>query len=345
MKYSNTYQNDLQLIEETVANIKDIYNSKIFISGANGMIGSAIIDFLMSLNKNEAANIKIYAGVRTKNKFDKRFSIYKKCNNLYYLNYNTDKVLNYKIKFDYIIHAASPSSPSNYKNKPVETMKANFCGLLHLFEYSRKNGIRRLLYISSSEVYGTGNDEEKKESDSYYIDILKYRSCYPSSKRAAETLCSAYYKEYNLDSVIVRPGHIYGPTMTEYDDRAASQFIRDVCNDKDIIMKSKGEQKRSYCYVLDCVSAIMTVLINGKSCEAYNIADKKSNISIYEFAEYVAKSAKKKIIIKAANKEEKEYNPMKNSVLDSKKLRNLKWHSLFNISKGIKHTLIELNEN
>ncbi|MFQ7094394.1 MAG: NAD-dependent epimerase/dehydratase family protein [Ruminococcus sp.] len=75
---------------------------------------------------------------------------------------------------------------------------------------SRKNKSNRVVYISSSEVYGSKlKDQPYQESDYGYVDLLNPRSCYPSSKRASETLCSAYASEYGLDTVVVRPGHIY----------------------------------------------------------------------------------------------------------------------------------------
>lgn len=117
---------------------------------------------------------------------------------------------------------------------------------------------KRLLYVSSSEVYGnkTGN-QPYKEKDYGYVDILNQRACYPSAKRAAETLCTAYGQEYGLDTVIVRPGHIYGPTITETDSRASAQFTQNAIEGEDIVMKSAGMQMRSYCYVLDCAYPIL----------------------------------------------------------------------------------------
>ena len=131
-------------------------------------------------------------------------------------------------------------------------MLANFMGLDCLLKSAVKNKSNRVVYISSSEVYGSKlKDQPYQESDYGYVDLLNPRSCYPSSKRASETLCSAYTSEYGLDTVVVRPGHIYGPTITDTDDRASAQFTRCAVEGKDIVMKSAGTQLRSYCYVLD----------------------------------------------------------------------------------------------
>lgn len=119
------------------------------------------------------------------------------------------------------------------------------------------------------------------------MDILNQRASYPSAKRASETLCIAYGIEYGVDTVIVRPGHIYGPSITESDSRASAQFTRNVVAGKDIVMKSAGTQVRSYCYTLDCASAVLTVLLNGQTGNAYNISNKNSICTISDIAQFL----------------------------------------------------------
>ena len=205
----------------------------------------------------------------------------------------------------------------------------------------KTHNCRRILYISSSEVYGNKKDNEPYLEDEYgYVDILDSRSCYPSSKRASETLCAAYSKEYGVDYTIARPGHVYGPTMTANDNRASSQFPRDVLAGKDIIMKSSGAQLRSYCYVLDCASAILTILLAGKNGEAYNISNKDSVVSIREMAESFAKNAGQKIVFENPSDIEKmAFNKMNNSSLNASKLESLGWKANFNLEQGVIATL------
>ena len=173
-----------------------------------------------------------------------------------------------------------------------------------------------------------------------FVDILNPRACYPSSKRAAETLCAAYKKEYGVDVVIIRPGHVYGPTMTDTDNRASSQFPRDVKAGKNIIMKSAGTQLRSYCYVLDCATAILTVLLNGESGEAYNVSNKNSVVTIREMAEAFAEVGGKKLIFEEATKAESaSFNLMQNSSLTSEKIEALGWSAQFDMLSGARRTL------
>ena len=127
----------------------------------------------------------------------------------------------------------------------------------------------RVLYVSSGEVYGFNTGVESFTEDYCGpLSLLTPRACYPSGKRAAETLCACYYAQYNVEAVIARPCHVYGPTMTKADSRAVAQFIRNALNHEDIVMKSRGTQVRSMCYVADCAAALLTVLLKGEPSQA-----------------------------------------------------------------------------
>ena len=139
---------------------------------------------------------------------------------------------------------------------------------------------------------------------------------------------------------MVRLGHVYGPTATRSDTRASSQFFYDVIDGHDIVMKSAGSQIRSYCYVVDCVSAIITVLINGESGKAYNISNPASVVTIRKLAEQIARSSGKKVVFANPSDEEKKgYNLMDNSSLDSRLLEDLGWQGLFDLKTGVEHTI------
>ena len=223
----------------------------------------------------------------------------------------------------------------------METMLSNLLGLKCLLDMAVKARAKRLLYISSSEVYGRNENNQPYSEDNYgYVDILNPRAAYPSSKRAAETLCAAYGAEYGVDTVIVRPGHIYGPTITDSDDRASAQFTRAAARGEPIVMKSAGTQLRSYCHTLDCASAILTVLLMGEKGQAYNISNQNSIASIRDVAETLAREAGTSIVfIDPTDAEKKGYNLMENSVLVSEKVEKLGWRGMFNLERGIEETL------
>lgn len=128
-------------------------------------------------------------------------------------------------------------------------------------------------------------------------------------------------------SVIARPCHVYGPEFTESDNRVYAQFIRNVLQGEDVVMKSTGEQFRSWCYVVDCVSGLLHVLLKGENGEVYNIADEDSNITIRQLAELIAGLVGRKVIMKCPDDfEKKGYNMVSKSVFATKKLEALGWN-------------------
>lgn len=343
MRYTEVYKNDL-MTSAKQKHIENLKNKNVLITGAGGLICSALVDQLMMLNRKYQYNIGVYAAGRTKKKIEERFILWKDFHDFHYVKYDALDSFTSSTPFDYIIHGASLSSPNAYGEHPAETMLSNFIGVKNLLELIRFNGVGRLLYISSSEVYGKKDGDLSYSEEEYgYVDILNSRACYPSSKRASETLCAAYKKEYGSDFVIVRPGHIYGPTMTAVDNRAASEFLRDAKAGKNIVMKSVGAQLRSYCYVIDCANAILSVLLNGESGEAYNISNPESIVTIREFAECVAREAGVQIIFENATDQEKaSYNLMDNSSLTSRKIEELGWKGLFDLKSGVRNTLASI---
>ncbi|GEP65538.1 dTDP-glucose 4,6-dehydratase [Clostridium beijerinckii] len=347
MEYNDKYNKNLQETIDNVFNVDFMKNKSILVTGSTGLIGSAIIDTLIYKNCIDNSNIHIYAAGRSKDRIQQRFSQFLDKDFFTSVLYDANKELDFDFDVDYIIHGASNAHPLAYSEQPVETMISNFCGMNNLLKYAQEHNVLRTLYISSSEVYGEKTDSEYyKENDYGFVNILNPRACYPSSKRASETLCASYKKEYDLDVLVVRPGHIYGPTMTNSDSRASAQFARNVINGQDIIMKSAGLQLRSYCYVFDCVSAILAVLLNGTSGEAYNISNRNSVVTIRQLAESFANSCDRKIVFE--NPDDVEilgYNMMSCSALDASKLENLGWQGLYDIDEGVGRTIEILKEN
>ena len=178
------------------------------------------------------------------------------------------------------------------------------------------------------------------EKDSGYVDCASLRACYPSSKRAAETLCVAYAEEYHIDIVIARLCHTYGPGFTESDNRVYAQFIRNVLQNEDIVLKSKGLQYRSWLYVIDAAHAILQLLLNGKNKNAYNVANENSNITIRQLAELIAESTGHRVIFDIPNDAlQGNTTPITKASFNTSKIQAIGWKPLFNIKEGINHTI------
>ena len=312
----------------------------ILVTGATGLIGGCVVETLMA---NPHRNYEVYASGRNEARAKKRFADFYDKNGFHFINYDVMQPLQGDVRYDYIVHAASGANPSEYAKRPVEVMKSNILGVTNLMEYGREHGMKRFLYVSSGEVYGEGDGRVFTEDYSGYVNCATPRSCYPSSKRAAETMCVCYAAEYGLDVVMARPCHIYGPHFTETDNRVYAQFIRNVLRNEDIIMKSTGEQFRSWCYVVDCVSALLYILLKGENCQAYNIADDASNITIKELAEIVAGICGKKIIIDLPDADEKRgFNVVTKSIFSTTKTVSLGWRPTVRIADGLRRSVEEI---
>lgn len=340
MIYSQSYWNDVKKVILCIPNLEKLYNKTILIAGATGMICSSVAEIIFYLNKEIDSNIKMYFAARSKERIVKRFPNYIEGQDYFYINFDAVIPSEINLITDYIIYGASNADPAGYIKEPVETILSNIIGVNSLLQLASNNNACRFLFISSSEVYGNkAGNNPYKEDDYGFIDILNSRACYPNAKRTAETLCIAYAEEYNADVVIARPGHIYGGTISESDSRASAQFSRKAVSGDNIVMKSAGAQKRSYCYSLDCASAILSILLNGENRNAYNISNKNSIVTIREMAEELAKVSNTKIISTSPSEEEaKGYNMMINSALDSDKLESIGWRPCFDLNMGIKRT-------
>ena len=336
----NSYRQDILNIFREDLPWEKLSGCNILVTGATGLIGGCLVEALM---KNPHRHYHVYASGRNEERAKERFKEFVDDETFHFFKYNVLKPLKSNVQFDYIIHAASNGSPNFFAKKPVEVMLSNIYGVANLMDYGLSHGMKRMVYVSSGEVYGEGDGRVFTEEYSGYVDCTKPRSCYPSSKRAAETLCASYIDEYGADVVIARPCHTYGPYFTEQDNRVYAQFIRNVLRAEDIVMKSTGEQFRSWCYIVDCVSALLYILLRGEKGEAYNIANPESNISIRELADIVAKAGGRRVVVEMPDYEEKKgFNVVSKSVFSIQKLSNLGWKPLTSIQRGLDNTITEL---
>lgn len=316
-------------------------DKSVLVTGGLGLIGSAVVDALLVLNEKEKLNVEIIVGARDQSTYEERYGNIKGISFIYY-----DALMPFSIdsRVDYIVQAAGLASPELYINAPVETMLSNISGIINVLEYSKQHKTK-VVYISSSEVYGTKNTEGAFLEGRYgLIDIDKIRSSYPEAKRAAEMLCRSFVSEYGVEVVIARPGYVYGPNAQKRDKRVSSDFAYKAATGIDIEMLSSGLQKRSYVYSVDCAMAILSILKEGVAGEAYNIAN-EDIVTLGEMERYYAVAGGVELKIAAPKEEElRAFNPMDYSVLDYRKLRGLDYYPTFSPEEGFSHTVQILKE-
>ena len=344
---SKIWISDLDEVISYFPVISELEGKTILITGVSGLVCSSLADVLIRYNETHEKKIRIIAAGRSWDKIKNRFGIYSQKDYFVYLPYDASNPnISISMECDYVVHGAGNSSPTMIVKEPVETMMSNFIGIKSLLDYAQKTKVKRVLYISSSEIYGkTEKNVPIKEEEYGYIELLNYRNSYSIGKRAAETMCVAHAAEYGTQAVIVRPGHVYGPSALPEDSHVSSSWAFAALRGEDIIMKSEGSQIRSYCYCLDCASAIITVLLKGKNCKAYNISNPNSIISIRQMGEIIAKATGVKLRMDIPSENERiGYNPMNNSSLNSMLLYELGWMGLFDANRGFSHTLSILKD-
>ena len=348
MKYTDLYRRDLERARASAVGVEALFKKRILITGATGMLLSPVVDYVFYLNETEDAGIDLYLAGRDGARTAARFPDMKEGRDYYFVPFDAAEGVLEDTGADYYIHGASPADPAAFMRRPFETMNANLAGLAGVLERALRAGAERVLYISSSEVYGrrpAGQGGLFKEDEYGFLDLLNPRSAYPSAKRAAETMCISFMTEYGLPVVIVRPGHIYGPSITSSDSRASAAFARDAAAGRDIVLKSAGTQTRSYTYMLDSATAVLSVLTSGEAGEAYNISNRDSIHSIREMAEAMAAAGGVRVLFSDATDTERAgFNPMDTSALDAGKLEALGWRAVFSLEEGAERSVALLGE-
>ena len=314
----------------------------LLLTGSSGLIGTVIVDVLMMKNRRDNLNVKILAAGRNEKIARERFADYLGDKNFEFVKLDVNNPIDLAQPVDFIIHAASNTHPMQYATDPVGTMTANILGAHNLLEFGRRKNIERFLFVSSVEVYGKVLNADDTFDEKYcgYIDCNTVRAGYPESKRAGEALCQAYISQYNLDIVIARPCRIYGPTMRLKDSKAMSEFILNGVRGEDIVLKSQGLPKFSYCYGADCVSGMLYCLLNGKCGEAYNVADSSEILSLREIAEYIGALAGRKVVIELPSETQaRGFSKAPIAILTNDKLRDLGWSPKDDTRSGVKKTM------
>jgi dTDP-glucose 4,6-dehydratase len=167
-------------------------------------------------------------------------------------------------RFDAILHLASPASPTDFRRFPVEILKVNSVGTLHMLERAAADGAR-FLFASTSEAYGDPLVHPQPESYWGNVNPIGERAVYDESKRFGEAAAMAHRRDRGVNTAIVRIFNTYGPRMAMHDGRAIPTFIRQALQGDPLTVHGRGEQTRSICYVDDLVTGILALLDSSEA--------------------------------------------------------------------------------
>lgn len=329
---TNLEQQDIKIVAEQQYDWNKLTNKTILISGGTGFVGRFIIEVLRYRNKIYHQGIKVISLSRRGGKSDDMVK---------YMSVDINQKIDIDENIDYILHMASNTHPKQYSEDPIGTITTNIYGCNNLLQLAVRNHIKRFLFTSSVEIYGEGSKTPMSEAYAGYIDCNNARSGYNESKRTCEALCQSYRMQYGVDSVIVRLARVFGAD-TKKDSKAMSQFMEKAVLGEDIILKSKGLQRYSYCYVADAASAIINVLISGKNGESYNVADEDENMTLGEYAEYIAGLSDRKVIMQI--EDNKSVSKAMYALLDTSKIKKIGWKPIYSVSDALNKTFLIYQE-
>lgn len=310
-------------IKKCCADLKLYYEKlqgkNILITGATGLIGGFLARVFAELN----LNIKLILPVRNLNKAK---TIFQNTENIIFIENDITNPIEYDGQIDYVIHCASPTSSKFFVDYPVKAMDIAIEGTKNVLNLAKEKNIKSMVYLSSMEVYGELEADRglTKECDLGYIDILRPRSSYQIGKRVSEAYCSFYNKEFNVPVKIARLAQTISPTVDYNDSRVFAYFARCIIEKTDIVLKTSGEVIRSFCYITDVITAILTILMKSENGKPYNVGNKNAIVKIKDIAQRL--SAKYPSTALTFNISDSEIYPTTtNWQLDTHELEKLGW--------------------
>ncbi|MDD5434053.1 MAG: SDR family oxidoreductase [Nitrospira sp.] len=300
---------------------------RILITGGSGFIGSHLCERFLSEGHEVICMDNLITGdvENISHIKDSRFS---------FVHYDVTNYVYVKGGLDYILHFASPASPIDYMEFPIQTLKVGSLGTHKALGLAKEKGARFLL-ASTSEVYGDPVVHPQNEDYWGNVNPVGPRGVYDEAKRFAEALTMAYQRYHSLDTRIVRIFNTYGPRMRIKDGRAIPNFITQALRGEDVTVYGDGGQTRSFCYVTDLVDGIYRLLMSDYNSPV-NIGN-PHEMTVLEMAqEILALTNSKSKIVKMPLPED---DPKVRQPDISRAIRVLGWEPHVKLKEGLQQTI------
>ncbi len=345
LDYKNTVvQEDLRWMSEEQLDWHQFDGKTVLVTGATGMLATYISYFLLYLKEERGIDLKLLALCRTKAKAENTFKDFLNKPYFHLLLQDVCEPIKYDGGIDYIFHLAGNASPHFINSDPVGIVKSNMLGTFNVLELAKEKHSSKVIFASTREVYGKNEEEDSLTETSFgTIDPLENRSCYPESKRAAETIFRSYFLQHGIIFNALRIAHSYGPGMNlNSDGRVMADLMGNVVKGENIILKSSGEALRAFCYITDAVLGIFYATLKGEPGEAYNLANETEEISIRDLAQMLVslRTDKTLKVVFKISENNIGYCNYKRVGLNTNKIEKLGWHPQVNLKVGCQRTLL-----
>jgi len=299
---------------------------RILVTGGAGFVGSHLVDTLMMDGHQVFVADNYFTGSR------RNIEQWIGHENFEMLHHDIVNPL--YIEVDEVYHLASPASPPHYMYNPVKTIKTNTVGTVNMLGLAKRTKAR-ILIASTSEVYGDPEVHPQPESYWGHVNPIGPRACYDEGKRVAETLAYAYNKQSGVDVRVARIFNTYGPRMHANDGRVVSNFVIQALENKPITIYGSGDQTRSFQYVSDLVTGLISLMESDYS-QPVNIGNPEER-SINTFATLIRDmvGSDSKIVHKPAVEDDPQRR--RPDITTAKKV--LGWSPKVDIEKGLEKTI------
>jgi len=301
---------------------------RILLTGAAGFLGSHLLKKLLNLDHKLIGIDDLSSGSR------ENIKNLESNPNFTFVRHDIRKPIN--VEVDAILNFACPASPVAYQKDPVRTIETNFLGMINLLHLAKETGAM-VIQASTSEIYGDPKESPQQEEYWGNVNPIGIRSCYDEGKRAAETLCFDYKRQYDLDTRVLRIFNTYGPNMSQSDGRVVSNFIVQALKNDPITIYGTGDQSRSFCYVSDLVDGIYKLLTLSTPIQTPINLGNPNEFTVLELAKSIIEitGSKSEIIYKQLPQDDPKQR--KPDISKAKKL--LGWQPEIQLQEGLEKTV------
>jgi len=253
--------------------------SRIVVTGAAGFIGSHLCEALLARGDSVIGIDNLITG-------DLNNIAHLRALDFQFIRHDVTQYIDVDGPVDYVLHWASPASPIDYLELPIQTLKVGSLGTHNALGLAKA---KRAAFVmaSTSEVYGDPQEHPQKETYWGHVNPIGPRGVYDEAKRFAEAITLAYHRTHGVDTKIVRIFNTYGPRMRLRDGRAVPAFVSQALANEDVTVFGDGTQTRSFCYVTDLVRGILS-LMEAKTNDPVNIGN-PHELTIEEIARTIVR--------------------------------------------------------
>jgi dTDP-glucose 4,6-dehydratase len=297
------------------------------VTGGAGFLGSHLCEYLVNKGHEVVCMDNLITG-------SKQNISGIKSGNFHFVNHNVSEFIDLDGDLDYILHFASPASPIDYLELPIQTLKVGALGTHNALGLAKAKNATFLL-ASTSEVYGDPLVHPQPEGYWGNVNPIGPRGVYDEAKRFAEAITMAYHRTHGVNTKIVRIFNTYGPRMRIKDGRAIPNFLKQALTGEDLTIYGNGSQTRSFCYVSDLVEGIYRLLMSEQH-EPVNIGN-PIEMTIQQMADKILQATQSKSKIVQVPLPEDDPKTRQPNITLAKKL--LDWEPKVSLDEGLGSTL------